>query len=278
LQATIPQRSRGPLVSIVVPTYNRRELLPEALRRLERQTYRNLEIVVVNDGGDPVDDIVKKFPRARLVDRPANGGIAEAENDGIRSASGEFIGFLADDDELFPDHVARLVDALLRSGAKIAHGNAINRLSEEDGRGGFRIYGYLVNYDGFLDRTEMQWCMNMILFSCLFHRRVLADVGGIDPGFQVANDYEFTLRASNRYDYVHVDYMTGAYNYRANAATQSNKSGRRLIDEVALAYERNPAPNRPLVAERRRITLEILEAGLQRGDYWPAPIRLEEGR
>lgn len=277
LKSTVSSTSRGPLVSIIVPTYNRRELLPDALRVLERQTYRNIEIVVVNDGGENVRDIVAKSPKARLIERKTNAGIAQAINDGIRAAKGVYVGFLADDDELFPDHIARLVEALRRSGASVAHGNAVNRLLEDDGRGGSRVYGYLINYDGFLDRTEMQWCMNMILFSCLFHRKVMVQTGGLNPDFKVANDYEFTCRVSSRHDFVHVDYVTCAYNYRAGAQTLSNR-GHQLIDEVVMVYERTPAADRPLVEEKRRITLEILEAGLKRGDYWPAPIRLEEER
>ena len=79
----------GPLVSIVLPTANRRERLGTALSSALAQTYGHLEVIVVDDASaSPVDDIVEAAadPRARLLRRPVNGGAAAARNTGLKEA------------------------------------------------------------------------------------------------------------------------------------------------------------------------------------------------
>jgi len=91
-----------PLVSVVVATHNRPVLLGETLAAIERQTYPALEIIVVNDAGTDVRDVVAQFPRARLLDQPENRGPAAARNRGLADANGAFVILFDDDDEMFP--------------------------------------------------------------------------------------------------------------------------------------------------------------------------------
>ena len=116
----------APLVSVVVATRNRPELLAATLATIERQTYPAIEIVVVNDGGSDVRAVVDDFPRARLIDQPENRGPAAARNRGLAEAHGAYAIFFDDDDEMFPDHIATLVRALERSGLDVAYGQLIN--------------------------------------------------------------------------------------------------------------------------------------------------------
>ncbi|MBV8354023.1 MAG: glycosyltransferase family 2 protein, partial [Candidatus Eremiobacteraeota bacterium] len=118
-------RADGPLVSLVVRTYNRPRFLERALGSIAAQTYRNVEAVVVNDAGEPVDEIVARFPFARLIDNPTNLGTTPTANVGLRAARGAFVGLLDDDDMLFTDHVSRLVGALERSNVAAASSHAI---------------------------------------------------------------------------------------------------------------------------------------------------------
>lgn len=106
-----PQRAR-PLVTILIPVYNRSHLLVEAVRSCMEQTWRPIEILVIDDGSD--DD-----PAAALrgldgeirLHRKRNGGVASARNAGIQLAHGDFIHFLDSDDLLLPDAVERKVES-----------------------------------------------------------------------------------------------------------------------------------------------------------------------
>jgi len=91
-----------PLVSVVIPTYNRASLLERALRSVFNQTYNNLEIIVVDDASsDETSDVVKTIhdERVRYLRHDTNRGGSAARNTGIRAACGEYIAFLDDDDE-----------------------------------------------------------------------------------------------------------------------------------------------------------------------------------
>jgi glycosyltransferase involved in cell wall biosynthesis len=97
-----------PLVSVVIPTRNRPELVCSAVRSALNQSYRNLEVVVVVDGPDQATvEILEAFqePRLRIVALPENVGGSEARNIGVRSAEGEWIALLDDDDEWLPEKI-----------------------------------------------------------------------------------------------------------------------------------------------------------------------------
>ena len=115
----------GPLVSLIVRTHNRRRFLERALNSVASQLYRDVEAIVVNDAGEPVDDIVARYPFARAIVNEKNLGTTAAANVGLAAATGTYVGLLDDDDLLFPDHLSRLVDALERSQAGAASSHTI---------------------------------------------------------------------------------------------------------------------------------------------------------
>ncbi len=104
--------NNNPLVSIIVRTKDRPKLLKRALESIAAQTYRPIEAIVVNDGGCELDieelksilgDVSLNYVRLEK-----NTGRAHAGNVGIENAKGEYIGFLDDDDVLYPEHVAEI--------------------------------------------------------------------------------------------------------------------------------------------------------------------------
>lgn len=104
---------RSPLVSIIIPMYEVEDYLPDCLDSVVNQTYRNLEIICVNDGSpDNCAKIVRRYqasdPRIVLVDKP-NGGLSDARNAGIDIAKGDFLFFLDSDDYLEPSCIKTLV-------------------------------------------------------------------------------------------------------------------------------------------------------------------------
>ena len=113
----------NPRVSVVIPTRNRPELVRRAARSALAQTYKNLEIVVVVDGSDPetVDALVNLGESSVRIHHLAHSvGAAEARNEGVRVASGEWIAFLDDDDEWLPTKLEKQVTAAVQSGNPLA--------------------------------------------------------------------------------------------------------------------------------------------------------------
>ena len=101
-------------LTIVIPTYNRPDVLPGAVDSALAQTVENVEVVVVDDGSDPAAELAPR-ERMRLVRRGENGGVSAARNAGLRAATGRYVTFLDDDNRLLPHMAAASLEAIRRS-------------------------------------------------------------------------------------------------------------------------------------------------------------------
>ena len=111
LSAGLTTSLKGPKVSIIVPTFSPREGIRTALRSLVEQTWKNLEIIVVNDASpEQFDALFKDLealdPRVRVLHQEENAGAYAARNAGLRIATGSFITTHDDDDWSHPDKIA----------------------------------------------------------------------------------------------------------------------------------------------------------------------------
>lgn len=109
------QYRETPLISVIVPVYNIMDCLPRCVQSLQRQTYENLEILLVDDGstdgtGQLCDRLAREDKRIRVLHKK-NGGTSSARNLGIEWASGKFLGFVDSDDYVEPDMYMRLYQA-----------------------------------------------------------------------------------------------------------------------------------------------------------------------
>lgn len=98
------------LVSCIITTYNRNKLLPRAIKSVINQTYKNLEIIIVNDGSrDNTRETIKEFAgvdsRIKIINNKINQGVSRARNSGIHLATGKYIAFLDDDDEWLKEKI-----------------------------------------------------------------------------------------------------------------------------------------------------------------------------
>jgi glycosyltransferase involved in cell wall biosynthesis len=110
-------RREGPLVSIVVPTYNRAQLVPRAIDSVLRQDYPRWELIVVDDGStDGTDEVLARYrdERIRVVRHPRNRGATAAKNTGLGEIRGEWFTILDSDDELVEDALSALVAEIER--------------------------------------------------------------------------------------------------------------------------------------------------------------------
>lgn len=110
--------SPHPLVSIILPTKNRASLLARAVKSVLAQTYKNLEVILVDEGSnDETPDVVKRIgdPRVKPFRNEVSRGPGAARNAGIDASEGDFIAFLDDDDEFLPNKLKEQVESFERS-------------------------------------------------------------------------------------------------------------------------------------------------------------------
>lgn len=102
----------NPLVSVIIPVYNRAELLPRTLKSVVSQTYKDIEIIVVDDGStEDIKSVVDIFNDSRIkyIKHSKNEGLSKARNTGMKIARGDFIAFLDSDDEYLPEKIEKQV-------------------------------------------------------------------------------------------------------------------------------------------------------------------------
>jgi glycosyltransferase involved in cell wall biosynthesis len=122
-----------PLVSVVVPLYNKAGVVAATLRSASNQSFKDFEIIVVDDGstdGSAESVALVADPRLRLI-RQANAGVSAARNTGIHAARGTWIALLDADDAWEPDHLETLVSAARANNASFVFGNV--KLESRDG-------------------------------------------------------------------------------------------------------------------------------------------------
>lgn len=116
---------QGPLVSVIVPVYNAEDYLAQCIENIQRQTYKNIEIIVVDDGSTDQSNAIAKQYNVKLVSQK-NLGVSVARNKGIEKANGQYLHFMDVDDLVNDTFYERLVAAALNTGVDVACAGMIN--------------------------------------------------------------------------------------------------------------------------------------------------------
>jgi glycosyltransferase involved in cell wall biosynthesis len=201
-------------VSVLLPTYNRRLYLPAALASIVRQTYRDLEIFVVNDGGEEVADIVRSFdePRLTFIDRRENRGKPYSLNEALGRAQGKYVVYLDDDDVFYPHHVESLVRVLEgETDCQVAYSDLYRVTCNVLPDGTRQVLGKQVEVCRDFDRFMMLY-FNHVLHVSLMHRRDLLDKTGLyNEAIDVLIDWDMTRRLAFFTDFRHIPAITGEF-------------------------------------------------------------------
>ncbi len=213
-QARIPSEVKDqPLVSIIVRTKDRPGLLDEALTSIQQQTYRNIEVVVVNDGGVDVEEVIRKFEpffKVQYIAYPENRGRAAAANTGLRAATGEYIGFLDDDDAFYPEHVETLVSLLDQSDYKVAYSavDFVERTFDSDSLtftdNKTSVFARGFSYEDLVIENYIP------LMSLLFESDFLKNLM-FDEAFELFEDWDMLIRAGGQTKFYFINKITAIY-------------------------------------------------------------------
>jgi glycosyltransferase involved in cell wall biosynthesis len=208
------EKKAGPLVTVLIPTYNRRRYLPVALASVVRQDYDNLEIFVIRDGGEQVGDIVSSFNDSRIVfiDRAENRGVAFTLNEALVRAQGKYICYLGDDDLYYPHHVSTLLDALENGGDyEVAYSDLYKTYCRIGPDGSREALSKIVEISRDFDRFFMLY-FNHALHVSLMHRADLMEkIGLYNEQLNVMIDWDLTRRLVFFSDFHHIHEITGEF-------------------------------------------------------------------
>ena len=181
-----------PLVSVIIPTFNRAEVVGRAVNSVLNQTFRDFECIVVDDGStDETDSVLNGFADKIKVIKTENRGVSAARNLGAELAKGKYIAFLDSDDEWKQQKLKKQTDFMRESGLRIAqtdetwvrNGKFVNKSAKYIRPSGDIFYNCL------------EVCA-VTPSSVMMEKTLFFEYGGFDETFPVCEDYDLWLRMS----------------------------------------------------------------------------------
>ncbi|WP_231687740.1 glycosyltransferase family 2 protein [Bacillus sp. CHD6a] len=186
-----------PLVSIIIPTYNRLTMLSELMEALVLQTRKDFEVIVVNDGGERVDSLKEYYPELDLtvIDLTENVKHVQARNIGVSFAKGEYIMLIDDDDLIVPTHLETMIEKiedvdLVYSDVEIVQYVKKNGIREAASR-------HLFAYE--LDLPAMRRFSTFVPSGSLYRSYLHDRIGKFDPEMKNYWDWDFFLRVCEKF-------------------------------------------------------------------------------
>lgn len=181
-------------VSIIVLNFNGLNFLKECLPSIRRQTYKNIEIIVIdNDSSDGSREFLQNLGDVRLIANPANYGYAKANNIAARQAHGNFLFFLNNDTKLFPDVIAQLISgykdkSILAPAHLLPSSHNVPRIGN-----GMDIFGYPYGKEDPKEKTKIFYSDGASIF---IKKKDFWRIGGFDSAlFLFQEDVDLSWRA-----------------------------------------------------------------------------------
>ena len=232
--------SIDPLVSVIVPTKDRPEMLLIAVQSLLAQTLKNIEIIVVNDGGIDVHNVLNKCNNSGNIvylNYEQNQERSAARNAGIRAAQGKYICYLDDDDNYYPNHIETLVKFLENSEYKIAYTDAV--MAQQEKQNGQYITVHLSQpYSSDFDNDKIL-VNNFIPILCVMHEKSCLDqIGLFDETLTTHEDWDVWIRLSRHFQFAHIPQATCEFTRREDGTTTTSKNRADFIRTREIIYDK----------------------------------------
>ncbi|MEA2061298.1 MAG: glycosyltransferase, partial [Thermodesulfobacteriota bacterium] len=245
--------------AVVIRTKDRPRHLLQALKSVQGQIRKPDEVVVVNDGGSSVVDVLSEFEDLLIIPvvHRESLGRAEAGNAGVNASTADAVCFLDDDDRFFPDHLQRLELCMLRFDAKVAYsGSRMVRqdlLGEDEPEQRF----FAGEFNDPFDPDRLLFENYIPLNTLMIDRLLFIEVGGFDPSFDLFEDWDLLLRLSLKTRFYHLDRVTSEYAIWGESQQITLAS---RTDEWRTAYEKFFSRNFLPVKDHEKVVIMA--------DYW----------
>jgi colanic acid/amylovoran biosynthesis glycosyltransferase len=221
-----------PLVSVVIPAFNRAQTIRRCLDSVRAQTYPTWEALVVDDGSidataDLTRAIARQDSRIRLVRHATRRGAQAARNSGIRAARGEWVAFLDSDDEFLPDSIHVRLSRARREGRAVVHSACLVR--NADGV----LAPYHVPRLAGLVHADLLKREGPVFPGLLVQRSALAGIGWLDEGIIAFQEWDTAIRLADRHEFAFEPEPTFIYNRdHADAMSKDLRRNGRAYEQV----------------------------------------------
>jgi len=227
------------MVSVIIPVFNRLELLPRTLKSVLNQTHKNLEIIVVDDGSvEEVQKTLNGFNDDRIyyVRHNKNKGVAAAWNTGIKSARGQYLTFLGSDDEWFESKLEKQIINLNERGNEHRVCYCLSEIYSD-------VESMVLEqrtFDLEGDILHQLLCGCVIgLNSLMVSRDDVLKIGEFDERLRMHSDWDFLIRLASRYHFSCVREILNRDHWHKH--TQITKNSTLVPEFNWIIYENNRA-------------------------------------
>lgn len=269
-----------PLVTIVIPTYNRLVFVQQAITSVIAQTYTNWELIVVDDGSDDgtnEENLCRLDERVRFLGLPHTGNVAELRNAGVEAGSGSWLAFLDSDDLWVPKKLEIQLQSLEREGKRWGYGGY--ELMDEEMLVIPNKAGMFHPYSGWIVKELLTTEASVNIGTLLIQRSLFDEVGGFNPDARLLfrEDYELVMRLARKSEALAVPELLMRVREHRQRATTLFGFGH---DRTAAVYKHfiQACPEKELaLIARRRMAGELAESALarmQQKNYAKAAARL----
>lgn len=229
-----------PLVSVITPTHNRPQTLPVALNSIVNQTFKNVEVIVINDGGCDVQSIIDDYNRKlniTYINYSQNKGPSAARNIGLRKVRGKYIAYLDDDDIWYPEHLKTLVDFLEKNPYHVAYTDAyiIVQKKQDDT---YVTISKEIFYGQDFNRDYLLVASYIIPLSIMYSKICLEKVGYFDESLRTHEDLDMWIRLAHHYDFARIPTVTGVYTEKDDGISATSLNKLQRLKNLELLYNR----------------------------------------
>ena len=221
-----------PLVSIITPSFNRADLIGQAIDSVLKQNYSPIEHIIIDGGStDGTLDLLAQFPHLKVISEP-DKGIYDALNKGLRMAQGEIIGFLNTDDLYAPDVLMDIVGPFADPLVEAVAGRAgVFRL----GKDGNVENGREITPTSPENLLEREILGNPAINAWFFRRSIFDGIGVFNTGYRIVADREFMIRlALADIVYARTDHLV--YRYRRHSGSLTLNEDQTFLSEIMLEH------------------------------------------
>jgi glycosyltransferase involved in cell wall biosynthesis len=279
-----------PLISVVIPTFDRAWSILRALDSVLGQTYRDFEVWIIDDGSsDSTEELIKQraVEERQIVihyEKTPNRGVAAARNLGIQRSGGDWIALLDSDDEWMPKKLEKQVSYMEQyPGISLIH------TGERWIRNGIRVNAPK-SYDKFGGEVFIS-CLPVCMIgpsTAMFKKDLIKNVGGFDEEYPVCEDYDFWLRVTARYEAGLIDEaLTVKYGGHPDQLSTTHvamdywriRSMSRLLSGTGLSPSRREATVRELRRKGRILLKGYIKHGRNKdySELWSLIRQVDEG-
>lgn len=203
----------APLVSVILPVYNRAIPVVRAINSVLAQTYPRLELIVVDDGStDDTRTVVQKFGSQLTLISQEHAGVYAARNNGLRHASGDLMAFIDSDDAWFPEKLAHQVPLMLRPEVGLVFADAIHvtKSCDDAPRTGTSCFRITAPHRGRV-AEQLKWGNFVPTCTALVRRSCLEHIGGFSESTALSADYLAWFQIALRHEMDYLDWPLAEY-------------------------------------------------------------------